>query len=354
MIDIAPALLHAPIFFERNRVFRVYRGGKLFHEFFGDPAEDGSFPEEWIASTVAAQNREKRGEHEGVSMVRGQRVPFSALMESHPRELLGGRTTFDLLVKILHSAIRLPVQTHPDKVFARRHFASDHGKTEMWLILAAEAGACIYLGFKDGVRRQDLLAAIRASETERTSASPLLNEIPVSPGEVFLIPAGVAHTIGAGCLILEAEEPTDLMIQAEAWCGDYHLGAREMYMGLEEETALGCFDFDTLVGERAISAARKLPRAFAESPSLTAEHLLTAEDTPDFSVNRYLLRRGTLPLNAGPAVFVVTDGAGRVESGAGGTEIGKGDYFFLPACASGCAVAAPSTMQLVECLPPGR
>ena len=139
MTDIAPAVLHAPIFFERNRVFRVYRGGRLFHEFFGDPDEDGSFPEEWIASTVAAQNGEKRGAYEGVSLVRGLHLPFSSLMESHPMELLGGRTTFELLVKILHSAIRLPVQTHPDKGFARRHFASEHGKTEMWLVLAAEA-----------------------------------------------------------------------------------------------------------------------------------------------------------------------------------------------------------------------
>ena len=176
----------------------------------------------------------------------------------------------------------------------------------------------------------------------------------MSPGEVFLIPAGVAHTIGAGCLILEAEEPTDLMIQAEAWCGDYHLSSREMYMGLDEETALDCFDFDTLVETRAIAAARKLPHAFAESSSLTAEHLLTAEDTPDFSVNRYQLHGGALPLSAGPAVFVVTDGSGRVECGAAGRQVAKGDYFFLPACASGCAVATSTTLQIIECLPPGR
>jgi mannose-6-phosphate isomerase len=43
-----------PVFFERNRVARVYRGGKLFHDFFGDPPEDGLLPEEWVDSTVRA------------------------------------------------------------------------------------------------------------------------------------------------------------------------------------------------------------------------------------------------------------------------------------------------------------
>ena len=47
-----------PVFFERNRVGRVYTGGKLFHEFFGDAPEDGFLPEEWIASSVVALNKE--------------------------------------------------------------------------------------------------------------------------------------------------------------------------------------------------------------------------------------------------------------------------------------------------------
>ena len=47
-----------PVFFERNRVSRVYTGGKLFHGFFGDAEEDGFRPEEWIASSVRALNRD--------------------------------------------------------------------------------------------------------------------------------------------------------------------------------------------------------------------------------------------------------------------------------------------------------
>jgi len=59
--------LQSPLFFERNRVFRVYEGGKLFHDFFGDEAVDGNLPEEWIASKVKALNREMRAPDEGLS-----------------------------------------------------------------------------------------------------------------------------------------------------------------------------------------------------------------------------------------------------------------------------------------------
>ena len=64
-------LASRPIFFERNRVFRIYQGGALFHPLFGDPAADNNHPEEWIASSVKALNKIPEGEHEGVSRVAG-------------------------------------------------------------------------------------------------------------------------------------------------------------------------------------------------------------------------------------------------------------------------------------------
>jgi mannose-6-phosphate isomerase len=156
------AALNRPLFFERNRVFRVYRGGMLFHEFFGDPAEDGFYPEEWVASTVRALNKEPKGENEGLSIVRGTGVPLRQLIEERREELIGPREELGLLVKLLDSAIRLPVQAHPDKAFALRHFGSTHGKTEMWLVLATRENARLYFGFKEGVTRRDLLQAVEA------------------------------------------------------------------------------------------------------------------------------------------------------------------------------------------------
>ena len=67
-----------PIFFEKNRVFRVYTGGKLFADFFGDDSTDGNYPEEWVASSVHALNEGSTDEHEGISQNRGHGGCISA------------------------------------------------------------------------------------------------------------------------------------------------------------------------------------------------------------------------------------------------------------------------------------
>ena len=353
-----------PVFFERNRVSRVYRGGLLFHDFFGDPAEDGSSPEEWVASTVRAFSKEPKSELEGISIVKGTGTPFSTLLEMHREALVGERGGFEdaggvedavgveVLVKLLDSAIRLPVQAHPDKAFATRHLNSPHGKTEMWLVLATRANARIFYGFRDGVRARDLTSAIRASETDRSALPSLLNEFPARPGDVYLIPARVAHAIGAGCLILEVQEPTDFTVRPEAWCGEHRLSAFEMFLGLGEATALQCFDFTDLVGDRAVAAGRKQPRRFLEDARVTGEHLISYEDTPDFAVNRYRLHGGCHALGSGPAVYVVTEGTGSIQTDGFSRSVRKGDYFFLPACVESLSLASASEMEVIECLPP--
>ena len=69
-----------PIFFEKNRVFRVYLGGKLFSDFFQDDSEDSFYPEEWICSSTKALNEGSTDEFEGVSKIKGTDIYFSELM----------------------------------------------------------------------------------------------------------------------------------------------------------------------------------------------------------------------------------------------------------------------------------
>ena len=97
-----------PVFFRRNRVFRIYQGGKLFHELMGDTPEDGNFPEEWIASSVRAINPGREEVLEGVSVTEDG-VPFSQLLEQYPEQMLGGRKDLGVLVKFLDSADRKSV-----------------------------------------------------------------------------------------------------------------------------------------------------------------------------------------------------------------------------------------------------
>jgi mannose-6-phosphate isomerase len=125
-----------------------------------------------------------------------------------------------------------------------------------------------------------------------------------------------------------------------------------MNRGLDRKIALDCFDFKDQVGGRAIAAGRKQPRSFLQLAGVTAEHLLSYQDTPDFAVNRYRLRGGMHQLSGGPAVYVVTDGAGKIQRSGYSRPVHRGDYFFLPACVTDLSLATDSSLEVIECLPP--
>lgn len=342
-----------PLFFARNRVFRVYQGGKLFHGFFGDPPEDGCYPEEWIASAVEAINSGgTHPPHEGVSRIEDTDIYLDELLRAEPKRMLGGHKPMGILVKALDSAIRLPIQAHPDKAFSRRYFHSEFGKAEMWLVLATRENACIYFGFRQPVTPEQFCAAVQASETDKDAMEALLNRIPVKPGDVFFIPAKAVHAIGAGCLILEIQEPTDFTIQPEAWCGDYHLNDEEKYLGLPMQDALKCFDY-SLSGSAAEQTGRKTPRLLSQQDGVCSEELLGKADTDCFRVRRHRLEAAALTALCAPSVCVVTDGEGTVRCGDFSRQVKKGDYFFLPYAAAGqCRVETGTALELVECLPP--
>ena len=76
-----------PIFLNRNRVGRIYTGGKLFAGFFGDEPVDGFLPEEWVCSAVEALNEGSDIENEGISTVRGTDILFSELLEEYKEEI---------------------------------------------------------------------------------------------------------------------------------------------------------------------------------------------------------------------------------------------------------------------------
>lgn len=341
-----------PVFFEKNRVFRVYTGGKLFSEFFGDNSEDNFYPEEWICSSTKALNEGSTDEFEGLSTVKDTAIHFDQLISEQKELMLGNREGLDVLVKALDSAIRLPVQAHPDKAFSRVNFNSDFGKAESWLVLGAREGACIYFGFKDGVTPEDFREAVEKSETDKTAMEKLLNKIPVKPGDVYFIPAKAVHAIGYGCLILEVQEPTDFTIQPERWCGDYKLSDNEMYIGLDKETALSVFDYSYNL-ERVEKECKKTPTVIYEADGCKKECLIGKDDTPCFGVERYVLADGETENLIAPCVYVVTEGEGLLTGKDYEKPLKKGDYFFMPySCNKQYKVKTSDSLTLAVCLPP--
>ena len=357
MMDINQ-IVSRPIFFERNRVGRVYTGGALYADFFGDDGTDGYLPEEWMASAVRALNKESAGPKEGVSKVRGTDIWFDDLLASHKPQLLGGRENFALLVKMLDSAIRLPVQAHPSKAFSRVHFKSDYGKAESWIVVGVRPGAKIYMGFSEKVEPQRFEAAIEASKTKGVDEfSAFLNEYHVQPGDCFFIPARVIHAVGPGCLILEVQEPSDFTISPEYWCGEYSQTEAEMYLGLDKATAVSVFDFETY-GEEVLWQNKLSPKVVADGGGVRRESIIDDKITDCFSLNRITVSGDATDkalLDAAPAIYVVTNGEGELFGDDDRSPLKKGDYFFLPAAANGkfgITSHAEGGIEVYECLPP--
>jgi mannose-6-phosphate isomerase len=119
----------------------------------------------------------------------------------------GSDGSFPLLVKFIFADEKLSVQVHPDDDYAARHeqAAGGRGKTEMWYAIRARPRAEVLAGLKPGVTPEIFKRAI-----EDGSAEDCLQHVPVSDGEAIFVPAGTAHTIGAGLVFCEIQEYSDL------------------------------------------------------------------------------------------------------------------------------------------------
>ena len=337
-------MMKEPIFFERNRVWRVYTGGKLFEGMWGDEPVDNFYPEEWIASSVKALNKNSVSDKEGLSKLVNSDKYFDEMLAEDPEAMLGSSKKMRILVKILDSAVRLPAQAHPDKAYSRKYFQSEYGKTESWLILDTRPDARLYFGFRDGVDRETFATAIDESLTDKDAMERLMEYRTPQKGEFYFVPARTIHAIGAGCLILEVQEPTDFTIQPEHWCADYALSDQETYLGLSKEEAVDCFDFMPAPDTKLI------PEVISESDGVIVENLIGPKTTDCFVINRIHLDGGRKCLNIPDSygVYIVTEGSGCIEGDGYRRELKKGDYFFMPACEMG-KYRISGQMQCVEC-----
>ncbi len=324
-----------PILFEKNYVRRIYTGGTHIRKV----DKPDFYPEHWLASSVHALNEPSSGEYEGISKFRSEPyIYFSDALKEYPRELLGDLTELPVLTKIIDSAIRLPVQAHPDKAFSKLYFNSSHGKEEAWYILDVNPGARIYYGFKEGVTREDLSDAIDSSERSSEAMTGLVDSFIPSPGDIVYIPAKMVHAIGAGVTLIEVQEPTDFTIQPERMCGSYRLTDSEMYLGLTKEQALDCFDMT-----KRYPAPLK-PRLISHKFSVNYYELIGKEQTVLFSMRLVESADGEYKLDIPVAVYYVADG----EGDANGVKISSGDCFFMPFAAVGKTKIC-GTFRMIEC-----
>ncbi|MCL2434164.1 MAG: class I mannose-6-phosphate isomerase, partial [Clostridia bacterium] len=155
-------------------------------------------------------------------------------------DVLGQPEDFPLLVKLIDASEKLSVQVHPDDAYARAH-ENDNGKTEMWAVLDAEPDAYLYLGFARKTSREEVLSHIFDN-----TLTELLRRVPVKKGDVFLIPAGTIHAIGAGCLMAEVQQNSNVTYRVYDYGRFGNDGQpRELYV----EKALDVLDYSGIACE---------------------------------------------------------------------------------------------------------
>jgi mannose-6-phosphate isomerase len=319
-----------PLELPPNQFHRFYRGGARIDALRGAPAGEDGRPEDWVGSTATAW----REEHEGLSRLADGRL-LRDVLEAEPEALLGRehveRWGADpaLLVKLLDAGERLPVHFHPGRAFAREHLGLRYGKTEAWIILEAEPDAAVHVGLREPLDAETVRAWVQAQDAEEMLAA--LHRVPIAAGDAVLVPAGTLHAIGAGILLLELQEPTDLSVLLEWKRFGVDSGAE--HLGLGWERALGALDRDASdPGELVSRGELRLPEA--AEPYFRAERVRGGDELGRcFAVLLAVAGEGTLRSEDGDALALRRGITALVPFSAGTTTL-TGD------------------VEAVRCLPP--
>ena len=164
-----------------------------------------------MASDVIAETWECSTHPDGVSIAASGEFmgrPLDKILKEHPDYLgehANGATELPVLVKLIDADRDLSVQVHPDDEFAHAHEGGQNGKTEMWYVMDADPDSRIAFGLHHTIGREEFREAIGQGTVER-----YLQMVPARRNDLFFIPPGTIHAIGAGCLIAEIQQSSNL------------------------------------------------------------------------------------------------------------------------------------------------
>ena len=307
---------------------RTYRGGKVMRDFLGmGTGEDSFYPETWISSFTEAKNR-NYVPNEGITRVEtaeGEKLITEAVSAADFGE---GREDSGVLVKLLDAGERLGIQVHPTKEYARRVFDSAYGKTECWYILSGredmEEPACVYLGFKETVSADEWRELFEKQDVEGMLNA--MHRFEVRSGDVILVTGGTPHAIGAGCFLVEIQEPSDYTMRVEkTTVAGESLTPMQIHYGVGEEEMLRCFDYTPRTREQ-VRAEHFLTGKAGDA----GERILVSyEDTPCFALKQidgdYRAREACF------VTMIVLEDGDVLRYGGKESSLHRGDLFFIAA-----------------------
>ena len=250
-------------------------------------------------------------------------MALSQVLKDHP-EYLGtrhrGQAQLPILVKFIDARQDLSIQVHPTDDYAAEQEQGQLGKSEMWYVLDATREARLVYGLREDMDPQRL----RGSISDGTLMKHL-QVVPIRKNDVFFVEAGTIHAIGAGALIAEIQESSNLTYRLY----DYdRVDARGNKRPLHLEKALDCANL------KSSAVPRQPMRVLRYRPGCASELLSRCKY---FEVYRMLLnteRRQRVEYRADELSFRVllcVDGCGTVAFGGGMHPFYKGDCIFVPA-----------------------
>ena len=226
---------------------------------------------------------------------------------------------FPLLVKFLDAAQTLSVQVHPDDVQAAAGNLPDPGKTEAWVVVAADPGSLIYAGLRPGVGREDLLQAV-----EQGTCAELLHRFEPKPGDCIFLPAGTVHALGAGILVAEIQQNSDITFRLYDWD---RRGPDGKPRPLHIQEALAVIDFH----QGPVFPQQPKPLPQKEGVQLV--------ECPYFTIHRWVVQN-THYVGGDDRfhILLFLEGSGTVEKDPAEGPWGPGTCWLLPACLGPVAV----------------
>jgi len=187
---------------------KVWGGDKLYHLFGKSQLKNTG--ESWELSGV----------ENNISLVANgslQGISLGKIIETYKAELLGDRVyrkfgdKFPLLFKFIDANQDLSVQLHPDDLLAKERHNS-FGKTEMWYVMHAEKNARLILGFNKEMDERAYLKMLRENKL-----TDILQSVLVKEGDSFFIEPGTVHAIGAGIVLAEIQQTSDITYRIYDW-----------------------------------------------------------------------------------------------------------------------------------------
>ena len=315
-------------------------GGNRLNDDFNFKIPIYPFAEAWMCSTHP----------DGPSVVADSSTVFAGMvlqdvlrlypeyLGTHPLQITGGKVELPILIKLIDAKQDLSVQVHPDDEYAAI-YEDGLGKTEMWYVLDAKNDSELVYGFSHDVDEEQVRKAIEAG-----TITDLLNHVPVYRDDLFYIEAGTVHAIGAGILLAEIQENSNITYRLY----DYgRIDKNGQTRPLHIDKALE-------VARLNSSSTPRQPMRVLKYKNGTASELLTR--CKYFQVERMLLntavRREMAAFRTDSNSFhvlLVVDGCGMVIAEDVNLPFFKGDCIFVPAESVELKLHGKAQMLNVSC-----